>query len=237
MKNMKVKLPKRAAATCLVLFGCAISTAHAACVPEQRVVVEADSKQIAQWVGLSTNQHEVVLANNFKLGLKVEAASRERYETILAQTKQASFAELVKISLYDLTADKPRLMTTTYGGSNSLQGYGLKGGAARVDELGTSGITLRLLKPNCLSAAAIAAMPTAAMLGQTEEKIQPSAHHLRGQADAALAIASGKYVIAYARRQLSDAEIAVLKSEIETAGATFQLREANLPAADVSELG
>ena len=63
----------------------------------------------------------------------------------------------MKISLYDVRSQPPRLLAYTWGGTNSYQGYGALGGADRVDELGLPGITLMLFKPVCVTRASLAA--------------------------------------------------------------------------------
>lgn len=222
-----------------------LATAHGSASPcdaTQQIRLSFGDRQIDQWSGTTDNIRHLVLPNGFKLGVKIEQASREKYEDFLKRMRKSSVPELVRISLYDETEATPRLMTYTFGGANSLQGYGPRGGADRVDEVGSPGIEFRLSKANCanqadsglgvaaislgaaaisLSAADIAALPTAAMLKQTNEKSQPSAENKRGM-DAAIADArAGKYIINYPSRTLSPPEMEVLKREFENAGLQF----------------
>ena len=199
--------------------------AHGDCNAVQSIEVKVGDKQIAAWKGLSDEMHSMVMANGFKLGLKVEAASRESYDQWLKRSKSQTMPEMLRISVYDLSNDKPRLITYTYGGANGRQGYTPKGGAARVDEVGEPGITLHLHKQICLNAAAIAALPTAADLKQVEEKIQPNAQELKGQEAAQADVAAGKIVVSYPKGALSDAELAVVKTEVEKTGLKFQVRD------------
>ena len=115
--------------------------AYSDCNAVQSIDVKVGDKQIAAWKGLSDEMHSMVMANGFKLGLKVEQASRERYDAYLKQTKSTTAPELLRISVYDLGGEKPRLITYTYGGANGRQGYSPRGGAARVDEVGEPGVT------------------------------------------------------------------------------------------------
>ncbi len=200
-------------------------TAHANCSAEQLVEVKAGELHLATWRGTSDEVHAMALPNNFLLGLKVEQASRERHQAYLKQTKSTTAPALLRISVYDLSTDKPRLMTQTFGGVNSLQGYSPRGGADRVDEVGEPGITLRLHKQTCLDEAQIAALPTAAALNLSVEQVQPNAQQLNGKAAAQADVAQGKVFVSYNRGALSDAEIAIVKSEVEKNGLQFKLRD------------
>ena len=214
-----MRLLVTAAAIALALT---FATAHAsACDASQQIRLSVGDRQIDRWTGASNSVRHIVLPNGFKLGVKIEQASREKYEDLLKRLRESSAPELVRISLYDETETTPRLITYTFGGINSVQGYGPRGGADRVDEVGSPGIEFRLSKPNCLSTADIAALPTAAMLQQTNEISQPSAENKRGR-DAAIADArAGKYIINYPSRTLSPPEMEVLKREFENAGLQF----------------
>ncbi len=203
-------------------------TAQAAlgeCSTTQSVEVKVGDKQVAAWKGVSNEMHSMVMANGFKLGLKVEQASRESQEKWLARGKSNTTAELLRISVYDLGAEKPRLITYTYAGVNGKQGYTPRGGAARVDEVGEPGVTLNLYRQTCLNAAQVAALPTAAELNQTEEKIQPNAQALKGQEAGKADAAAGKLIVNYPKDSLKDTELAIVKSEVEKAGLQFQIRE------------
>lgn len=210
-----------AAATAAAL-ALTLATAHAsACDASQQIRLSVGDRQIDRWTGASNSVRHIVLPNGFKLGVKIEPVSREKYEELLKRLGESSASELVRISLYDETEAAPRLITYTFGGTNSVQGYSPRGGADRIDEVGSSGIEFHLSKANCLSTADIAALPTAAMLKQTNEISQPSAENKRGR-DAAIADAkAGKYIVNYPNRTLSQPEIAVLKREFENAGLQF----------------
>jgi hypothetical protein len=125
---------------------------------EQQVFLSWNGRYIEDWEARAEEVHEVTLPNKFKLGLKIEPAPRTEYEKVLAH--QAASPELVMITLLDMTAARPKELTHTYGGANSLQGYGAKGGADRVEALGSPGIELFLSKPVCVTRSEVAAMPT-----------------------------------------------------------------------------
>jgi hypothetical protein len=215
---------RTATAFCLAsLF--ATQNAHSECNAIQSVEVKVGEKQIAAWKGVSNEVHSLVMANGFKVGLKVEQASRESQEYWLKRGKSNTTTELLRISVYDLSGDKPRLMTYSFGGVNSKQGYTPRGGAARIEEVGEPGITLNLFRQACLSAAQVAALPTAAELNQVEEQIQPNAQELKGQEAAKADAANGKLLVNYPKGALSEAELAIVKSEVEKAGVQFQIRD------------
>ena len=113
----------------------------------QMVVLSANGKDISTWDVKSDDIKSVTLPNGFKLGLKIEPADQEFYAK---KAKTLKFIdESVKITLFNVNGKSPKLLTYTWGGSNSIQGYGAKGGANRVVELGNPGIVLTLLKPVC----------------------------------------------------------------------------------------
>jgi len=122
-------------------------------------------------------------------------------------------------------------MTHTWGGANSRQGYGPKGGADRVDEVGNPGILFMLSKPGCadsgelvqLTADMIVQKPTAAMLNQVDERLQPSPENLRGKAAALADAKAGNYRVVYPDNVLSNDETGVVKREVEKIGLQFTL--------------
>ncbi len=220
---------KRLTATVLCLASLfATQNAHSECNATQLVEVKVGEKQVAAWKGVSNEVHSLVMANGFKVGLKVEQASRESQEYWLKRGKSNTMPELLRISVYDLSGTpdaKPRLMTYSFGGVNSKQGYTPRGGAARIEEVGEPGITLNLSRQTCLNADQVAALPSAAELNQVEEKIQPNAQELKGQEAAKADAANGKLLVNYPKGAFSEAELAIVKSEVEKAGLQFQIRD------------
>jgi len=117
---------------------------------EQMVVLSANGKDVVSWTVKSDEIKSVTLPNGFKLGVKIEPADQEHYAK---QAKISKFVdESVKITLFNVSGNSPKELTYTWGGTNSIQGYGAKGGANRVVELGNPGIVLTLLKPVCAQA-------------------------------------------------------------------------------------
>jgi hypothetical protein len=86
--------------------------------------------------------------NGFKLGVLIQDATTEKYSE-LKKLAWPYVPELVSIVLYDMGSSLPRELTMTWGGANSIQGYGSEGGAERVEELGNPGLVLHLMKPVC----------------------------------------------------------------------------------------
>lgn len=117
---------------------------------EQKVVLERSGKRVSAWPVVAGETKQVDLPNAFRLGVSVEPATPEKYGEMRAAFRYVP--ELVKITLFDMSTQPPRRLTTTWGGANSIQGYGASGGADRVVELGDPGITLILQKPVCVTA-------------------------------------------------------------------------------------
>ncbi|MFZ6723718.1 hypothetical protein [Undibacterium sp. Ji49W] len=169
--------------------------AHAELCPGvQKVSLTYGGNELAYWEGNSSQIHKLTLPNGFVLGVKTEQGAREIYERDF-QRSVTQTTELVKISLYDYSAAVPRYLTSTWGGSQSRQGYGPKGGADRVDELG-SGIVLNLDKPACtITKLDLAAIPTERELGQTRESMVPDEKTKQWMQAAQQDIAKKRYVI------------------------------------------
>jgi hypothetical protein len=124
---------------------------------QQHVFLSWSGEQISDWRVTPGETEQISLPNGFELGVRLAEPEPEAYEQ---QAKRQEFVwELVEIKLFDLGSEEPQLLSKTYGGTNSLQGFGARGGANRVDELGDPGILLTLLKPVCLESQSVAAAP------------------------------------------------------------------------------
>ena len=115
----------------------------------QKVFLSWNGQRVNHWIVEPGVIKPVELPNGFQLGLKLEDPEPEKISEY--REKIPHPPEMVSISLFDLTGDEPVFLTRTYGGTNSIQGYGARGGADRVDALGDPGISLTLLKPVCLA--------------------------------------------------------------------------------------
>ena len=132
-------------------YGCDTETGER----QQRVFLSSGGQMIADWEATLGAIEKVLLPNGLELGIQLNEPRPEIYQR---QAVQENYVwELVEINLYDLSSAKPVLLSHTYGGTNSLQGFGPQGGANRVDEVGENGILLTLLKPVCLESSSLAA--------------------------------------------------------------------------------
>ena len=137
------------AALCLIPL--ILAATHAsACDPDtgervQRVVLDWNHQHVDSWAVKTTDIHRVALPNGVQLGVQIEPQSIYKHEKSNGTFKY--LPETVKISLYDMSGSEPKPLTHTFGGSNSIQGYGAQGGADSVAILGKPGVQLALLKP------------------------------------------------------------------------------------------
>jgi hypothetical protein len=116
---------------------------------QQRVYLSWNAQPVTDWVVQPGVIKAIGLPNGFQLGLKLEAPEADKI--LEYREKIPHPPEVVSISLFDMSGPQPSFLTRTYGGTNSIQGYGARGGADRVDALGDPGISLTLLKPVCMA--------------------------------------------------------------------------------------
>ena len=121
----------------------------------QSVYLSVEGKRLDRWKAVAGEIHRTRLPGGFVVGVQIDPATPEKYREILAKTKWVALDESVKISIYDANTDSPKLLSTTWGGSNSLQGFGPRGGANGVPELGDQ-IDLFLHYAVCVSQEALA---------------------------------------------------------------------------------
>lgn len=147
-----------------ISVGFGASSAVASCLTTgertQSVSLSSGGKDIEEWEVNSNEIHRTRMANGFQLGLQIEPATAEKYGELLKtaekygellkNTNPPAYDELVKISLYDMRGATPKLLTSTWGGANSKQGYGPRGGADSVKAIGEPGIVLWLHKAVCV---------------------------------------------------------------------------------------
>lgn len=125
--------------------------------PTQTVRLSAEGMQDVRWMPVKGETHAVTLPNGFKLGLLIEPATVEKYREWLSRADTKGTDEMVRIQLFDLSGAEPKLLSNTWGGANSRQGFGPKGGANGVPAMGQQ-ISLWLHKPVCITAETLAAM-------------------------------------------------------------------------------
>ena len=135
----------------VVLMSCG---AYADCVHDgsrtQSVSLSVEGRQIDRWEITSGAVHRVRLPQGFELGLQIEPATAEKYRELFEKTKWHGISELVKITLLDLSVVPPLELSTTWGGANSKQGFGPRGGANGVPVL-LDQIELWFYNPVCVT--------------------------------------------------------------------------------------
>lgn len=119
----------------------------------QHVFLSWNGERLQDWVASMGSLEHFTLPNGFDLGIELDEPSREKYIELAERHRHVP--EIVQINLFDLSREEPDLLSKTYGGTNSIQGFGARGGANRVKQLGDPGIRLTLLKPVCAEPAAV----------------------------------------------------------------------------------
>ncbi|NEZ04984.1 hypothetical protein G4Y73_12570 [Wenzhouxiangella sp. XN201] len=137
-----------------VLFTTVLATASAAACDlntgerSQHVFLSWNGQTLQNWIAPAGDIHQVALPNGFHLGVELDEPPPDKYIELAEQFQHVP--EIVEINLFELSEDEPELLSRTYGGTNSIQGFGARGGANRVEQLGDPGIKLTLLKPVCI---------------------------------------------------------------------------------------
>ncbi|MDX2221057.1 MAG: hypothetical protein SF172_18730 [Burkholderiales bacterium] len=124
----------------------------------QTVRLSTEGMKDFRWKPVPGQTHAVTLPNGFKLGLLIEPATAEKYRESMQRFGGKAADELVRIELFDLSGAEPKSLSITWGGANSHQGFGPKGGANGVPAMGQQ-ISLWLHKPLCITPEMLAAMP------------------------------------------------------------------------------
>ena len=136
----------------LGILGLVFASSAWACDPQtgervQNVVADWNGDHLARWTTDSAEPEVLDLPNGLKVGIRIEEATPEKYAEL--KSSMAHVTELVSIVLYDMESTPPRELSQTWGGANSIQGFGSQGGANRVEALGDPGLELHLMKPVC----------------------------------------------------------------------------------------
>ena len=132
------------AITCNASFAnCIVSGASVQSVELSIAGVEKD-----RWEPIAGKIHRMRLPSGFELGLQIDPATKQKYEELLQ--KLPAIDELVRITLFDMSQASPVQLSTTWGGTNSIQGFGPRGGANKVAAMSEQ-IQLWLHKPVCLT--------------------------------------------------------------------------------------
>ena len=126
------------------------AAADAAACDAQVIALSWNGQPVTRWVAEEDAIKRVELPNGFPLGIMIGPDLEDRA------------GPFVKITLYALDGPEPRKLTSTFGGKNSRQGYGARGGADRVVELGDPGISMTLSRSECRTGGGAAAAGIAA---------------------------------------------------------------------------
>ena len=136
---------------------CASLAASASCMKDgtrtQSVWLSSEGKQLERWEPVPGEIHRARLPGGFVVGIQIDPATPEKYRELLSKVR--AFDEIVKISIYDANSDTPTLLSTTWGGANSKQGFGPRGGANGIPQLGDQ-IELWLHYPLCVTSESLA---------------------------------------------------------------------------------
>lgn len=137
------------------LLASVATATHAGCwedgVGRQRVTLTVGGKRIDSWEPKGDEIRTVRLPAGFQVGIQAPPATPEKYRELF--DRHASIKgmdELVKIDLYDMSVVPPVLLSTTWGGANSVQGFGPRGGANGVPAL-IDQMELFFHKPVCIT--------------------------------------------------------------------------------------
>lgn len=114
---------------------------------KQHVFLSWNGEPLHDWVAPMGSVQQVTLPHGFELGVELDEPPRQKYVELAERIQHVP--EMVQINLYDLASGEPESLSETYAGTNSIQGFGARGGANRVEQLGDPGIRLTLLKPVC----------------------------------------------------------------------------------------
>lgn len=124
-----------------------------ACDPQtgervQRVYAKWNGESLGFWDVNSNEPKTFELPNGLKFGIQIEEATAEKYKEL--KDAWPNTPEMVSIRLFDMSSNPNKQLAMTWGGANSIQGYSDKGGATSVEELGSPGLTLHLMKAVCV---------------------------------------------------------------------------------------
>lgn len=124
---------------------------------QQLVFLDWNGQHVGDWIAEPGDMQSIRLPDGFQLGIRLDQTAPD---AIPPGADHGSYKpELVQINVFDMSTPDPVRLTTTYGGTNSIQGYGSRGGADRIEALGNPGIRLTLLKPNCVASNTATAQP------------------------------------------------------------------------------
>lgn len=116
----------------------------------QHAFVYWEGDLVHAWSASPGAVESITLPTGFELGVELTNPPRQFYADYSERAEHVP--EMVQIRLLDLSDDEPEELSRTYAGSNAVQGFGIRGGANKVSELGDPGIRLTLIRPVCFEA-------------------------------------------------------------------------------------
>jgi hypothetical protein len=116
----------------------------------QAVWLSVEGRDIDRWEPVMGEVHRIRLPSGFKLGIRLDPTTDEKYREVLSLSQWRGIDEMVKITLLDMSAPTPVSVSTTWGGVNSKQGFGPHGGANGLPQLRDQ-IEFWLHKPQCVT--------------------------------------------------------------------------------------
>lgn len=131
-----------------------VPLAYADCISDgvsaQFVMLTVQGKQIDQWDAIPGQIHQTKLPSGFTVGIEIDPTTAEKYREVISRFRGRGVDELANIRLFDVSQTPSKLLSQTWGGSNSKQGFGPRGGANGVPEL-IDQVELWLHKPTCIT--------------------------------------------------------------------------------------
>lgn len=134
---MKTSLIALAALLAAIPTARAADTDEPLCGTPQSVSLTWNGQAVTDWVVAEDAIKRIDLPDGYPVGIMIGPARHHR------------FGPVVEITLFALDGPEPIKLTSTFGGVNSRQGYGARGGADRVVELGDPGILMTLTREDC----------------------------------------------------------------------------------------
>ncbi len=97
--------------------------------PSLIVSLSVEGRNLDRWEPVAGRIHRLRLPHGSELGIQIDPTTEEKYRALLTDAPWRGVEELVKITLFEMSGPAPVIMTSTWGGINSKQGYGPSSGA------------------------------------------------------------------------------------------------------------
>jgi hypothetical protein len=127
--------------------------AQASCIKDGTSTLEiwlsVEGKNLDRWEPAIGQIHRLHLPHGTDVGIRIDSTTEEKYREFLARVPWRGIDELVQITVFEMKGDTPIRLTSTWGGTNSKQGYGPRGGADNAPL--SDQIELWLHKPQCVT--------------------------------------------------------------------------------------